>query len=612
MCCKEVKSGREYVFERPDLSPQEFLDFSKQVTTWVFHNGLGFDYPTLVRYSLDTHIRLGDIRDTLVCSRLLNYSMEGGHSLEAYGTRFGIPKGLVDFSTYSPEMKEYCLRDLEITLRLYKELKPYFESDQWKESLHTEHTLAWLCTTLTNTGFHFDYESAQALRSEIEAKLKELDDELANAFPPKSSLIREIVPKATKHGTISRTDFRWLAPDDKGVVDLSPFSPGAAFSLVSFNPFNPGSPKQIVERLNSAGWKPYEKTTGHIEAERKRDKERLKEYQVYGWKVSEANLATLPDTAPEPARKLVQRLTIASRLSDLDEWFQAYSHTTGRIHGTFNHIGSWTGRMSHNKPNMANIPSARYVPKVKPKKPLWGVEGYYGCEMRSLWSCPAGKRLIGVDAESIQLRVLAHYMEDHGFTKAISEGKSDDGTDAHTLNMSKLGSVCKDRDTAKTFIYAWLLGAGEKKTADILECSLEEAIEARRKFLEAYPGLKHLREVTIPRDAKRGYFIGFDKRLVLCDNNHKMLSGYLQNGEKVIMAKALSIWYPTLKSRSLPFKFVNFVHDEFVLETEDDDQVALEVKKIVEDSIYQAGVELGLKCPQLGTGKMGYNWLEVH
>src|SRR5690606_39096175 len=141
--------------------------------------------------------------------------------------------------------------------------------------------------------------------------------------------------------------------------DLSDFD-GSSFDLCELIPFNPGSPKQVVARLNEAGWKRTEKTDGHndILRDRKATPARNAYFKEYGWKVSETNLRTLPDEAPESAKKLAQRLILSSRLSDLQEWL-GFVQEDGRIHGQYSGLGAWTHRVSHSKPNTANIPVAK-------------------------------------------------------------------------------------------------------------------------------------------------------------------------------------------------------------------------------------------------------------
>jgi len=600
-----------------------FLSFSQSVSCWIGHNFISYDLPHLARLVPGFSFDPAPVIDTLVTARLLNYQVDGGNSLEAWGNRLGFPKAdFSDFSAFSQQMLDYCINDVLVTEKLYALLRPYISSDQWKRSLRLEHDIAFLCNDLSHNGFGFDLDRAVSLHLAISGRLGELADALRSEFPPKPRRHREVHPKLTASGTLSRVDFRWL--DDPR--DLSSFN-GGPFSRITWEPFNPGSPKQCVERLWECGWKPYDKTKGHISAERRlssrhlrgtatatsersrhpasgldggggsgRGERDLDHYKFYGYKINEANLATLPRDAPEAAKKLVEWLMLDSRRSTLEEWFAAYNKETGRIHGRFNHIGAWTGRMSHNSPNMANIP---------------GHGSPYGDEFRSLWKAPEGSYLVGVDADGIQLRVLAHYMNDLDFIAALTKGRKEDGTDAHTLNQRALGDACRDRDTAKTFIYAFLLGAGTAKIAEILGCSGDEARSAVEAFLSYYPGLRGLKDHRIPADAARGYFIGLDSRLVACDSEHLMLAGYLQNGEAVIMKTANLIWRENLRKEGIVFKQVNFVHDEWQVEVNSLTD-ATKTANIMVSAIEEAGRQLKLNCPLAGNAKIGTTWLDTH
>jgi len=597
--CKEIDTGEVHVFKQPQLQPQAFLEFADSVSCWVGHNILSFDLPHIGRL-LEYSYRPTHVVDTLVVSRLLNFNLEGGHSLDAWGQRLGSHKiKFIDFGRYSKEMEEYCIQDVELTTKLYSHFLPYISSPQWKNALRLEHDMAHICHEMTTNGFYFDIDKTKELYKELTLKVDTLSNTLREAFPPRSRLIREITPRATKHGTLHKQDFRWV---EDGV--LTAYSVGSPFSLIEFEPFNPKSPKQVVERLNEAGWKPIEKTKGHIQAERDRDEEKLEHFRITGWKVSETNLATLPASAPAAARSLAEFLILSNRLSVVTEWLNAFNERTHRIHGSFLPIGSWTGRMSHSNPNVANIPS--------------GDSAYSGV-MRSLWQVPGGSHLVGVDADGIQLRILAHYMNDPVFTEALINGRKEDGSDAHSMNKSILGDVCKDRDTAKTFIYAWILGASAAKIAEILGCTVAQAKHAMANFLEMYPGLKDLKKVQIPRDAARGYFEGFDGRYVMCNSEHLMLAGYLQNGESLIMKKANVIWRSTLLERNIRFKQVNFVHDEWQTEVEGDESVALLVANTQANAIKEAGELFKLRCPMAGSimnahkqVAIGKHWGETH
>jgi DNA polymerase-1 len=620
--CYDISERKHYTFLPFRDGYENFQDFAKTVETWVGHNFLSYDLPVLHRLVPGLDIDYRSVVDTLVLSRLVDFDREGGHSLEAWGAHFGYPKVKIDqWDTFDEQMVPRCIEDVNINNLLYNHLSKYLSSKHWKKAFQCESFIGYICSILCTNGFSFNIERCLELQDQIRKELEVIDNDLRTAFPPRLTPIREITPRGTAHGTLHRGDFRWV-PDG----DLSAYSIGCPFTRCEWQAFNPGSTKQIIERLNEAGWRPTEKTDGHKEAvkARPRDPERLAHFRVYGWTVSEINLLTLPDTAPEAPRKLVQRLLLASRDRRLTEWINAVRVSQGdtRVHGNFNGIGAWTHRMSHSNPNMGNIP--KFDDRQPHKTP-------YSDVMRSLWRARPGHWLVGVDAESIQLRILAHYINDPEFTASLLTGRKEDGTDPHSVNQRALGSPCKSRNDAKTFIYAWLLGAGIAKVAQILDCSLEEARIAVDNFIDRYPGLKYLKEERIPEDAYNGWFQGFDGRYVVVrgddqgSREHYMLGGYLQNGESCIMKHATSLWYPKLISEKVPFTFVNFVHDEWQTEVPQDLEIAKYVATTQAQSIADTGVNFGLNCPMAGSvfsdhgmvignekWAIGDNWLVTH
>lgn len=581
------------------------------------HNLIGYDLPVLHRLggeAVSSALRGLRTVDTLVISRLLDFGQSGGHSLARWGEVLGISKGEFKgpWDEWTQEMEDYCVQDTAVSLALYKRFKPYLDSPRWKAPFRLEHFMAEVSYDLHVNGFNFDIDKCKELCYTIGIEREKIDGELLSAFSPKVRFIREISPKFTKFGTLNKSDFRWAGPD------LSAFN-GGPFSLIEYETFNPASPAQIVERLNDAGWKPTEKTKGHLQALRdskSKDDEtkqlalkKLEKFARTGWTVSEENLKTLPPEAPEAAKKLARRILLASRERTLTEWINAYRED-GRIHGRPQSIGAWTHRMAHQDPNTGNIPRD---------------DATFGIEMRSMWNVPDGSYLVGVDAEGIQLRVLAHYINDLRFTQSVVSGRKEDGTDPHSLNKQALGEPCKSRNDAKTFIYAWLLGAGIGKVADILGCSYGEAVTANENFLRYYPGLQLLKSNQIPQDAARGFFEGFDGRYVRIFGDdrgakeHFCLAGYLQNGEVCVMKRATEIWYPRLKNEGIPFKLVNLVHDEWQNQVDADYDTALYVANVMADSIRQAGEDFNLRCPMAGSilgghGKIaiGRTWYETH
>lgn len=570
----DIDTEEIFIFRKDNkfLGLQELLDGADVV---VGHNIFGYDLINLKKlYSIT--VDHSKVYDTMILSMMLNVKLEGGHSLEAWGKTLGFPKGgFNDFSSYSIAMENYCINDCRLTSKLFLYLwNTWFGKEEWKSSVQCEMRQASILTDTSQRGFKFNYTEAVLIQKELKERIQTLLDELQEAFPPK-----EVI-------TVMKTKTK-----------------------VEYVPFNPKSPKQVIERLNEIGWKPYEKTKGHEELRKRGSKKDKKEhYKIYGYKVSENNLATIPEDAPEAARKLVLYLLLTSRLSTLEEWFKAYQRKTGAIHGTFFTMGAWTHRKIHTNPNMGNIPTSKSIKYTTPSLVKEALD--YGKRFRQLWVARKGYKLVGTDAEGIQLRIFAHYVNDSNLIEAILKGDKSNGTDIHSLNQRALGEVCKSRDDAKTFIYAFLLGAGTNKIGQILKCSSQEAKKAVETFLEFYPGLRRLKEVDIPRDASRGWFLGLDGRKVVVDSEHKVLAGYLQNGESVIMKHACNLWHTWYLGKEV--FMVNDVHDEFVTEVKDEGDLPKEVGEAQCEAIRLVGEQLKLRCPLSGSTKVGDNWYDVH
>lgn len=610
--CKDISNNKYYIF-RNILDDKEeydrFVLFSKEVTLWIGHNYLGYDGVVLARHipSVD-YLRSDNVLDTLIISKLVDYPRQS-HSIESYGEEFYLPKGdFSDWSKYSVDMETYCIRDVDICHRIYTKYSSYISKPEHSKSIRLEHRFQLVCNELHENGFAFNTKKAMLLLQKVQGELDVLDKDILEEFRPRLKLVREVTPRATKYGTISLSSIPKALRDN--VHELSVDAP---FSYCKWVSFNPSSHSQIIKVLNEAKWKPIDKTKTHIDTERefnklkhqRRNKEldiqlklcqsKLEVLKKTGWKVNEANLETLPKTAPKPATYLAKRILLEARRRTLTEWLELVRED-GRVHGKFYGIGAWTHRMAHQNPNTANIPNEF---DTSGKKKL------YGKELRALWMAPKNRLLVGVDAEGIQLRIFAHYINDPEFTEALINGRKEDKTDPHSLNQRILGDACKSRAAAKRFVYALLLGGGLAKLSEILACDSGQTQEALDRLLERYTGWAKLKEEVFPKDAKRGYFIGLDGRKVRIpgdtesNRRHLAMSGYLQNGEAVVMKSATLKWWSKLKDYDA--LLVNFVHDEWQTECPNDVSTALEIAKMKADSLREVGEDLGLLCPLAGS-----------
>ena len=531
----------------------------KEGNIYYAHNGIGFDYPVLHRL---WDGRCGSyskrLKDTLVLSRLASPSRDGGHSLDAWGSRLGFPKGdHSDWSTYSPAMLTYCKRDVSVTERVLSTLKRELEGFSEK-SIELEHQVAWIITKQERNGWKLDQEKVFLLLAELKEKKDELEEEVHKTFKPKYQFVKEIVPKTNKDGTTSKVGLKYLGDECLLLV-------GGAHSRVELVEFNLGSRKQIGERLQALGWKPTKFTpTGQPE-------------------VSETILMSLSGF-PE-AELIADYMTVQKRIAMAQSWLD-FVQEDGRVHGRVNSNGAVTGRMTHMEPNMAQVTAGSKI---------------YGTEMRQCWIAEDGYVIVGCDASGLELRMLAHYMNDDEYTQELLDG------DIHTVNQQNAG--LPTRDSAKTFIYAFLYGAGDAKIGSIVGGSKQEGKRLKAKFLRNTPALEALRD-RVQAAARRGWLKGLDGRRISVRSSHAALNTLLQGAGAVVMKQALVNLDRMARAHNLDFKFVGNIHDE--MQTEVRKEHAEKFGKLAVYAIEKAGQDLGLRCPVTGEYKIGSSWAETH
>ena len=106
-------------------------------------------------------------------------------------------------------------------------------------------------------------------------------------------------------------------------------------------------------------------------------------------------------------------------MSQIDSWVNVVAED-GRVHGGVITNGAVSGRMTHNSPNMAQVPSAKKDKKTG--ELLWGAAATFSTDCRACWIVEEGNLLTGIDASGLELRMLAHYMNDAAYTKQLLEG----------------------------------------------------------------------------------------------------------------------------------------------------------------------------------------------
>lgn len=525
-------------------------------TTLVGHNIIGYDLP-VIKKLLDVDLTKYKLRDTLVISRLNNPSREGGHSLKAWGETLSFPKGeYEDWTQYSEEMLEYCKQDVLVSEATFKVLET--KGIEERALLLEQETYA-ICSTQVKTGWEFDTRKAIGLMSELKQKVWEIENEVREVFVPLKDFLPLTILKRPKlkNGELSKAYANQL---DNGAYE----HPELGWGMDIYPDFNLGSRQQIGKHLKHYGWVPKEFTpTGQ---------------PIVNEKVLE--------TIEIPQAQLIQKyLMLQKRIALLSSWIEAVT-VDNRIHGYVNSCGAVTGRMTHSKPNLAQVP-ASYSP--------------YGKECRELFTSKEGYKLVGVDASGLELRMLAHYMNDSAYTKEILEG------DIHTANQ--LAAGLETRAQAKTFIYAFLYGAGEEKIGEIAGGGAGKGRRLKNSFLKANPKLKELRD-NITKASKKGTLRGLDGRDIIIRSEHAALNALLQSAGAVVMKQALIYLVEYADNWGLDYKIVGNIHDEIQSEVrlEDCDKFG----HLAVECIKKAGQAFYMRCPLDGEYSVGDNWSQTH
>ena len=547
--CRDIDKDVVSTFVQP-ASLQDFINNCDSVVT---HNGIFFDFPVLKKVWGIT-VKKSQLVDTLVLSRLYNPSIEDGHSLEAWGNRLG---------HYKAPYKKIWSWMTGITLTKETENLPF---DKPIMPL-----LVWYCTQDTK----------------VTAELyKHLTQEMENGFSKESITLEHqvaiIIAEQERNGfKLDMPKALCLLSELKTKLDIIQVEMETIFLPVVISgrthktsgkplndivtPFNPGSRQQIAERLQEKGWKP---------------KKRTEKGSVI---VDEEVLASLD--YPE-AKTLAEYMMLQKRIAQVDSWIKAVG-TDSRVHGRVITNGAVTGRMTHMSPNMAQVPNSGSP---------------YGHECRDLWTVEKGYKLVGIDASGLELRMLAHYMNDNEYTNEVVSG------DIHTANQTAAG--LQTRNQAKTFIYAFLYGAGSAKIGSIVGGSAKEGQKLIDSFLQNTPKLKRLREKVARLYAKEGWLQGLDGRKLLVRAEHSALNTLLQGAGAIVMKQAVVVLHKKLRKSKIDFKMVANVHDEWQIEVEE--QRAEEAGMLGKEAIKEAGIMLKMRCPLDGEYKVGNSWKETH
>ena len=577
---------------------KEVLSNAKLV---VGHNVIDFDLPALKKLTGFVLPKSVKVHDTLLLSLILNYNREGGHKLASWGLRLGYPKlEFEDFSKFTEEMLTYCIRDVDLTAKVYRILldefdKIYEKSPQIATYVKAEHAVAKWCAAAKVHGWPFDVPAALELFAKLEEEVEKskliLQPLLGMKTVPVDKKKGEVefkIPKWQKNGgyqqhTASWFDIPWESGQDEDRLIEGPYS------RVEFRQLDIDSIADVKIFLHRNGWQPTEWNT-KFNPETKRN-ERTSP------KITEDSLEALQGNG----KLYCEFLTNKSRRDILKGWLNNVDEK-GFLHGECFTIGTPSMRARHSI--IVNVPAADSV---------------WGKEMRQLFTCMPGWTLIGCDSAGNQARGLAHYLQSPEYIDLLLNG------DVHTFNaniltevLAKLGIDHKvPRGVAKRVLYAFLFGASGTKLLSYIMAANDATLgnKVKNGFTKAVPGFKnlidHLENIygkTSQYDCG-GYIPGIAGNRIYCDSFHKLLVYLLQACEKATCGAAVMLTMERLEEAGIPYIPCIMYHDELDMMVPDKyvEQAAIITKQTMIDGPKLFGITI-----MDGEAKTGRNWYDIH
>lgn len=528
---KECKSYTEDQLE-------EFACALEQADLVIGHNIFGYDLPLFERLVRKLNIPLANYYDTLVVSRVMwpDKPMLPGqsHSLKSWGLLLNEHKSDYGggFDAFSQEMIDYCKQDTIVTGKIYKYQQSFFCKNT--SVIQMENKVAYIISQQVENGFGFDLATAEKTEQQLMMDKVSIEDKMQSIFP-------------------NKVEERWSDKTGKRLKD-------------KVTVFNPSSRQQIAERLNDKyGWEAPTTDKGNP-------------------KVDRSVLAKLD--YPE-AKILVKYFDETKLLSQVSDWIlRAKCTRDNRLHGSLNTLGTVTGRMTSNNPNMQQVSSD---PRA-----------------RSLFVPRRGWVLVGADLSGLELRMLAHYLHAYdggAYAKQILEG------DIHTHNQNAMG--LDSRSLAKSAIYCFLYGGGDAKFGSVIKTSAKKARETKNQLLRNIPGLSRVIKDCEFTTHANGCVRPFNWRDIPVRSAHAALNTLLQSSGAHI-AKVWTCYCDVNLNKLFPnqWRWVANVHDEIQIECSPD--IAHDLGREVCQCAERAGKFFGCKIKVDAEYRIGNNWSETH
>lgn len=501
-----------------------------------------------------------------------------------------------------------------------------FEVDR---PLRIETKVAQIISEQGRNGVHFESIKANILILELAEKIAKIDKEAVPQMPRMMVKGSEFKKPFLKSGKPSQ---HVQAYADKYADEEWLSCVAAPFTRVWYTDFDMGKVALVKDWLIKEGWEPEEwnikkPTPEHVDSylealrgsvsrvfmERylgidklqKRLRKPLRRSQVRSYLLEQRYWPTSPKIPKNDEQfdyemrnvnsnvgKLVRERLMLSHRRSLVRGLTRLVRADGRISAQANPCATPTFRANYR--GVVNIPASRSP---------------YGKQLRSLFT-PNYKDhvFLGSDASGLELRMLAHYMDDKDYTEQILHG------DIHTYNQEIAG--LSTRDQAKTMIYCLMYGGGDAKLGEVVGGGKKEGREIRDTFMSGLPKYASLVE-RVTREAASGSLLGLDNRRILMRRNfngevmtHKALNTLLQSAGAIVMKYSMCILDGWVKGANLDAQQVLWQHDEvqFTVDKKDVDMLKL----FTDQWVTAAGKQLNMNILLESDTMIGRSWYECH
>jgi len=326
-------------------------------------------------------------------------------------------------------------------------------------------------------------------------------------------------------------------------------------------------------------------------------------FSEIGIKLISTNERSIKEALRRTKREELKHLLEYKKLRQITKSFGIsllkYIHpVTGRVHASFNQLGTNTGRFSCDSPNHQQIPK----------------DG----KMRDCFIAKPRYKLVIADFSQIEIRIAAQRSQDHNLLGALNKG-----TDIHTetgmLMFNKDKLTDEERTAAKSLNFGIFYGLGYSSLAYRLECSDDRAKELIANYKSTYPQLIKWLDNT----GKNSFIDGVSKTIYGRKRYFKHISNFDPNFRQLRAATEregknmpiqgecgdiLKLAMVSIHKELSRFDAgqVNTVHDEFEYEVPEDKAKAL--AKVVEEKMIEAGEKFIIDCPITVDVKIQDSW----